>query len=353
MNSAFILGVTRCKRHFTNALLLTIKLMSEEDKIMTKTKRTLCSLAALFAAGQAFAHTGVRDVVTEGTSSYNGFTITHGCGGDSGQAYPVLGQSAVFPFGATAVWRGKAAGTPGGGDGPILATGGAGITSTGSIGLSVNGYASASSAFVTSQELVDDLNNVRGLFWKDGAMEPKLNTVTPFKVTAPMIADNCIKQLRIRVGVINYCDVEKNAANDASGPYKQPKDAYGRTIPLLAIADVNDPRYLDGFQTNPAVSPVYVSIKAGNGDNNRADWWFGALEGGSALYNDIEVLQPPSATTGIPYWTTMTVNNSAADIAACAGALIDYVTVEPSGADFDAVLTGPNTRPFSKGNSNL
>jgi hypothetical protein len=31
---------------------------------MTKTKLTLCTLAAMFAAGQAFAHTGVRDVVT-------------------------------------------------------------------------------------------------------------------------------------------------------------------------------------------------------------------------------------------------------------------------------------------------
>ena len=50
---------------------------------MTTTKfkgLTLCTLAALFAAGQAFAHTGVRDQATEGTASYNGFTIGHGCG---------------------------------------------------------------------------------------------------------------------------------------------------------------------------------------------------------------------------------------------------------------------------------
>ena len=51
-------------------------------------------------------------------------------------------------------------------------------------------------------------------------------------------------------------------------------------------------------------------MNAGNGDNNRADWWFTAPYGGSALYNDPDLLQPA-------YWTTMTVNNSAADLAAC------------------------------------
>ena len=36
----------------------------------------------------------------------------------------------------------------------------------------------------------------------------------------------------------------------------------------------------------------------------------------------------------------------------CGGTPVD-VTVEPSGAAFDAYLTGPNTRPFTKGNTNL
>ena len=95
---------------------------------------TLCSLVALLAAGQAVAHTGVRDKVTvsdaAGASSYNGFTITHGCGGDSGDAYPVLGQSAVFPTGERVVWReGTAAsGAP---DSNVIAVGGgAGIFDT-------------------------------------------------------------------------------------------------------------------------------------------------------------------------------------------------------------------------------
>ena len=78
---------------------------------MTKKMKTLglCTMAALFVAGQAFAHTTVKDkvVVTSkaGSVSYNSFVISHGCGGDTGEPYPVLGQSAIFPTGARVAWR--------------------------------------------------------------------------------------------------------------------------------------------------------------------------------------------------------------------------------------------------------
>jgi hypothetical protein len=310
---------------------------------MTKTKLTLCTLAAMFAAGQAVAHTGVRDVVTVGAAkiaSYNGFTITHGCGGDNGDAYPVLGQSAVFPTGDRVVWR-DAAGTV------IAQGGGAGVFDTAvtdpvlglvdkGLNLAVTGYAGYATPFTTTQEIVDpnalNPNVVEGLLWKDGAMEPKLNVITPFKVTVPKIIDASGKQVNVRIGVINYCDFEKNAANDANGPYKAPKDAFERKIPRLASA-------LASEQINVAGAPVYVSLPAGNGDNNRQDWWFTAPYGGSALYNDPEVLQPT-------FWTTMTVINASAT-----GTRV--VSIEPTGAAFDAILTGPNTRPFTKGNSNF
>jgi hypothetical protein len=107
---------------------------------------------------------------------------------------------------------------------------------------------------------------------------------------------------------------------------------FDRKIPLLASTAAPD-------QINVAGAPVYVSLPAGNGDNNRQDWWFAAPYGGSALYNDPELVQPT-------YWTTLTVNNSSAT-----GTRV--VSVEPTGAAFDAILTGPNTRPFTKGNSNL
>ena len=317
---------------------------------MKHTKLILCSVAALFATGQAFAHTGVRDSVkasaTATTVIYNGFTITHGCGGDNGDAYPVLGQSAVFPTGERVVWR-EADGTVNHAgldnetnrvfDTVVLDHTGAPLPDTG-LNLQVTGYAGFSSPFATSQEIVDPnaLNPgiVEGLLWKDGAMEPKLNVVTPFKVTVPKIIDPTVKQVNVRIGVINYCDIGKNAANDAAGPYKQPKDAFERKIPLLASSVAPD-------QINVNGAPVYVSLPAGNGDNNRQDWWFAAPYGGSALYNDPDLIQPT-------YWTTMTVINASANAGATR-----VVSVEPTGAAFDAILTGQNTRPFTRGDSNL
>lgn len=329
---------------------------------MTKTKLTLCSVAALLVAGQAIAHTGVRDRVnasaTATTVSYNAFTLTHGCGGDSGSAYPVLGQSAIFPTKDRVVWR-EADGTviaEGGGAGifdtivqlptfdangtPILDANGAPVLGPvdNGLNLAVTGYAGMGSGFTTVQEIVDPNATspgvVEGLLWKDGAMEPKLNSLPPFKVTIPKIIDPSVKQINVRFGVINYCDIGKNAANDATGPYKQPKDAFGRKIPLLASASAPD-------QINVNGATFFDDIKQGNGDNNRQDWWFAAPYGGSALYNDPEVLQPT-------YWSTMTVINTSANAGATR-----VVSVEPTGAAFDAILTGPNTRPFTKGDSNL
>ncbi len=349
------------------------------------TKLALCSAATLLVAGQAFAHTGVRDTVTvsnakgaKSVASYNGFTITHGCGGDTGNAYPVIGQGAVFPTGDKVAWRewkADSTGTLVAGD-VFKRGGGAGIFDTivldhtgtplpdAGLNLQVTGYSGMSSSFATAHELVDpDALNpgvVEGLLWKDGAMEPKLNTITPFKVTVPKIIDSNIKQVKIRIGVINYCDLKKNAANDASGPYKQPKDAFGRAIPILATSAEPD-------QINPAVANIYNTLVGGNGDNNRQDWWFGGLDGVSALYNDPDLLQPTEAvrvdhdgnpvldSTGqpikdpvTPYWTTLTVNNATAKKNATR-----VVSIEPTGEAFDAILTGANTQPFTKGKANF
>jgi hypothetical protein len=316
---------------------------------MKISKLTLCSLGLLFAAGQALAHTGVRDTAEEGKASYNGFTITHGCGGEAGSvSYPVIGQSAVFPYGSNAVWRTAAVSdkpeTPENEAVPatFLQLGGDGngtIKKGATLSLAVTGYAGGS-PFATSQELVDSKAVVQGLFWKDGVMPPNMNAITSFKITAPTIDNPCVKTLGIRIGVINYCDTGKNAANDIKGPYFAPTDGMRKPVPMT-----NSPA--TGFvQANAADAPVFrTTPKRGNGDNNRADWWFTALEGGSALYNDPELLQPT-------YWTTLIVNNKAADLALCTGKQFD-VTVEPNGAAVDAILTGPNTQPFTKGNTGL
>ena len=138
-----------------------------------------------------------------------------------------------------------------------------------------------------------------------------------------------------------YCDTGKNMANDNSGPWKAPKDAFGRSIPF--ISDIN----IGGIQTNVNGSPVFTDIRAGNGDNNRADWWFYDLYNGSVLYND-----PDLTVEGAALWSAgIVVNNSAADNTACttAGGTLRDVTVEPAGSDLDLLLTGANTQPFTRG----
>lgn len=61
----------------------------------------LLSGAALFAATQgAFAHTGIRDVVTEGTVSWNAVKITHGCNSNENETarrLDVIAASVLFP----------------------------------------------------------------------------------------------------------------------------------------------------------------------------------------------------------------------------------------------------------------
>jgi len=77
----------------------------------SKTLTRLAMAAALCTAGaQALAHTGVKDQATvskdSGATSYNAFTITHGCsGGEDGAPIRVKGQSAVFPYGDHTVWK--------------------------------------------------------------------------------------------------------------------------------------------------------------------------------------------------------------------------------------------------------
>ena len=310
----------------------------------------LCSVIGLLAAGQAVAHTGVRDQATAGTASYNGFTITHGCADyvAGGQQYPVIGQAALFPYGSTAVWR-EVSATPSTTNGTVIADPTT-IVGANVYNLGVKDYASASSAFPTSNSIVDGLGNIHALVWKDGAMEPKQNTITPFKITHPAIINQCISSVKVRVAVINFCDVQKNQVNDATGPYTAPKDFLGRAIPNTAVAG--------GIQANvTATSPKFVTLAAGNGDHNRADWWFSDIYGGSQNFADSAIL-----TEGLALWSAgITVNNPNAAkqfladgvtanpvYTACPGGQPRQVTVEPSGVDFDTYFTAANLQPFVK-----
>jgi hypothetical protein len=298
---------------------------------MKHLKLTLCSLVALFAAGQAFAHTEVRDAAIEGTDSYNAFTQAHGCannteGGPAKQQYPVLGVAALFPHGDNVVWRDQA--------GAVIQAGGNGngVISTPKLSLGVTSI-EGGSPFATVQELVDRLGVVQGLLYKDGVMAPNNSALPPFKVLAPTIVDNCVKSIQVRIGVISYCDVNKNAANDAKGPYEAPKDALGKKIKKVKSL-------ASGLvQANPSHSGGFNDLPNGNGDNNRADWWFMMPEGGSVYYNDPDMVLSD-------FWTTLIVNNSPDDLAKCTGTQTE-VSVEPTGRAFDTILTPANTQPFT------
>jgi len=312
-----------------------------------------CSLVALFATGQAFAHTGVKDAIIAGDKAYNAFTISHGCGDNTqtgtvgADQFPVIGQSFIAPYGSTAIWREDGGRPVGHGlNNPALVPGvnNFSIPVTGTFTLGIDSVAGSSSPFASVREIVDAGGVVRGLVWSNGALEPKLRAITPFYVAAPAITDNCVSAIKVRMAVINYCDVNQNASTDTNtGPYKAPKDAYGRPVPLTYASTVNG-----GIQRNVLSNTAkYVAKPGGNGRDNRADWWF--YNTGSTKYIDPSMAEDVEAAQ---FWTTLTINQTAAKLALCSGTK-HALTVEPSGADIDTYLSGPNTWPFSLGDSNL
>ena len=326
--------------------------MSRGGLNMIKNKLTslaFLSVATLFVTDQATAHTGVRDQVEQGKASYNAFTISHGCADNTqvgADQFPVIGQAALFPYGDTAIWREDGGRPVGPGlNNPALVPGVNGFAiPVADLNLSVDSVAGAASPFSSVREIVDDLGAVRGLVTSNGALEPKLRGTPPFYVKAPVITDNCVSAIKVRIAVINYCDIGKNASNDGDkGAYAQPKDAFGRPVPITYSTILTG-----GVQANVYPnSPVYKGKESGNGKDNRADWWFYGTS--STKYIDPDMLDD---VTNAQYWTTMTINNTKANTDQCGGSL-HALTVEPSGGDIDTYLSGPNTWPFTKGDSNL
>jgi hypothetical protein len=252
---------------------------------------TTCSvISLLYAVSQgALAHTGIRDQATSSatstTTSNNAFTVPHGCSGvEGGKQQPVLGQSAVFPFGdaSQAVW--VRLGTPNTPIDPITVIGGDGY-----LDLSVTGVQDGS-LFATQGEEVNRGPGdrpgsfgsipVHALNWKDGSLDPSLLGYTQFRVSVPPIVNNCVANLRIRIAVANWCDEKQNQATDRN--------------------------------------------------NNRADWWFTA-ETGTQKFTDPDLIQPT-------YWTTLTVRNPNATDSNCPADQRFDVAVMPSGSDIDHYL---------------
>ncbi|MGH8535389.1 MAG: hypothetical protein ACREXM_02735 [Gammaproteobacteria bacterium] len=197
----------------------------------------------------------------------------------------VKGQSAVVPFGV-AVWNEI---QTGGVEVPIPA-GAIGIVSEDEDLITLNaGGIQDNDPFAKQEEETDDLGNVRALNWKKGALATNLVGTPRFRVSVPAILDNCVATLRIRFAVANWCETNKNEAND--------------------------------------------------GNNNRADWWFtGPAKTGSTQFVDPDLVQDT-------FWTTLTVNNPGnPELPECTGETRE-VSVQPTGADIDTYLP---YRPFTK-----
>jgi hypothetical protein len=252
---------------------------------------TCAVISLLYGVSEgALAHTGVRDQVTSSatstTTSNNAFTVPHGCDGADGGAdpLPVIGQSAVFPFGdaSQAVW--VRLGDPNTPIDPVTVIGGDGF-----LNLDVTGVQDGS-IFETQDEEVNPNPGdppgphgsipVHALNWKDGSLNPEMLGYTAFRVSVPPIVNNCVANLRIRIAVANWCEEKKNEATDRN--------------------------------------------------NNRADWWFTG-ETGTQKFTDPDLIQPT-------FWTTLTVKNPNATDANCPADQRFDVAVMPSGSDIDGYL---------------
>ncbi len=255
-------------------------------------KLTTCSVLGLLYAVSpgTLAHTGVRDTVTGSatstTTSNNAFVITHGCAGaeEGSVQQPVIGQTAVFPFGdaSQVVWL--RLGTPNTPIDPATVIGGDGY-----LNLNVGGVQDRSIFDTQGEEINPDSGDrlgdhnaipVHALNWKDGSLAPWMVGYTTFRVTVPRIVNNCVANLRIRIAVANWCAEDQNEASDPN--------------------------------------------------NNRADWWFTA-ETGTQKFTDPDLIQPT-------FWTTLTVRNPNATDANCPADQRFDVAVMPSGSDIDKYL---------------
>jgi hypothetical protein len=193
------------------------------SKSINLKKLAICSLTSAIcgASPHVFAHTGIKDSATEGTTLYTAFAITHGCAADhDGPQSPVVAQSAVFPNGPAAVSV-KVGVDPDGHDGPKTAPetpinladhidGAIG----GLIGLSP-GAIQDKSVFGAIREVINASEQVRAIHLTKGKLQTNLVGLTPFRVSTPnFLPDSCARSLQIRVAVANWCSTSQNRNDD-------------------------------------------------------------------------------------------------------------------------------------------
>jgi hypothetical protein len=258
-------------------------------------KLALCAfVAAACGAGQAtYAHTGVKDSVTEGKSLYTAFTLGHGCQDTPEQneealekLLPVKAQSVVFPNGTTSaafkidpVSKAETAidlaDYISGADGGVIT-----LKPT---------MIQDKNVFKKQQVKTDANGSVRGIQFTAGNLSTTAVGLIPFKVTAPTFTatvpdgnggtePNCAKSLKIRIAIANYCTATQNVKK-----------------------------------------------------KNRSDIWIGHL---TPKFNDPGVMPHDWETS--PFWPTLTVNRSGELDPSCGDGF--DIAVQPSDAEIDNYL---------------
>jgi hypothetical protein len=219
-------------------------------------KLAIYSLTAVMfgASTVAFAHTGVRDKLVEGASSYNAFTIGHGCASvRNSTPLPVRAQGVVFPNATDAVWTA--------------------LNSDGSPNTNITlGLADViQEAALPAPKLVQDKNifivqrtvklngNAHAFHMRGGLLDVDSIGIVPFKITAPKFqANSCAKSLKIRIAIANWC---KNGVMNAAAPAD--KDRRADFWLGKATTKFSDPLVVEtiaDWTANPAVPPFWPTL---------------------------------------------------------------------------------------------
>jgi hypothetical protein len=184
--------------------------------LSSKMKRVaIGSLATVIGgAGQGvLAHTTIRDSsVNEGSRVVTAFQVPHGCETATDDDFlPVIAQSAVFPNGNSAIaFR--------------LDTNEAVDLSTAIVdGIPGAGLVRLNPALIQSndvftklRERTDGTGRVRAFRWTRGSLDTELLGLIPFQITLPAIQPtSCVKSLKVRVAVANYCSESQRALSRA------------------------------------------------------------------------------------------------------------------------------------------
>ncbi len=175
-----------------------------------------CSLVALVLtiSLNAFAHTTIVGTATEGQTFRGSFNIPHGCGPseESGNVKDPLGvvaMSVVFPNAldsfATRVDTSELISLAG-----IIA--GADDHNGGLVVISPR-VVQDFNVFKTIAPIRDGNDNVHGIHYTDGFLDPMLTGVIPFQSSSfgSFIPTSCAKKITARVAIANYC--HKNTGN--------------------------------------------------------------------------------------------------------------------------------------------